>query len=313
MTTATTSATTTPTPPRTHDRARLPDRDGWATDEHAVRVHWEVYNDTGSPTVLLLPSTPIVHSRQWKGQVPYLARHCRVVTYDGRGNGRSDRPVETDAYRSAGIVGDIRRVLDATGTDAAILVGLCGDAVWPAVQLAASDPNRVRGIVAFAVGVPFLSPPHPWKVQFPFDDELPAYEGWAKVNRHAWIRDYPDFARFFFAAITTEPHSTKVIDDAVEWACDGSVDAMLADAGAGGEFDQQAVDAMIAGVRCPMLLVHDTEDHCQPLARAHALASRTEATLVVVEGADHMIPGRHPVLANLLIRDFVNSLEGADR
>ena len=32
------------------------------------------------------------------------------------------------------------------------------------------------------------------------------------------------------------------------------------------------------------------------------------APLVVVEGADHMIPGRHPVLANLLIRDFVRSL-----
>ena len=47
--------------------------------------------------------------------------------------------------------------------------------------------------------------------------------------------------------------------------------------------------------------------------RAHALANRTGAPLVVVEGADHMIPGRHPVLANLLIRDFVNSLEGADR
>ena len=73
----------------------------------------------------------------------------------------------------------------------------------------------------------------------------------------------------------------------------------------------QSVDAVIAGVRCPMLLVHGTEDHCQPLSRAHALANRTGAPLVVVEGADHMIPGRHPVLANLLIRDFVNSLEGA--
>src|SRR4029079_2603828 len=101
----------------THDRARLPDSGGWASDEHGVRVHWDVYNDTGSPTVVLLPSTPIVHSPQWKGQVAYLARHFRVVTYDGRGNGRSDRPVDSDAYRSAAIVGDIRRVLDATGTE----------------------------------------------------------------------------------------------------------------------------------------------------------------------------------------------------
>ena len=62
-------------------------------------------------------------------------------------------------------------------------------------------------------------------------------------------------------------------------------------------------------VACPMLIVHGTEDHCQPIARAHRLAELTGAPLVVVEGADHMIPGRHPVLANVLIRDFVRSLD----
>ena len=58
----------------------------------------------------------------------------------------------------------------------------------------------------------------------------------------------------------------------------------------------------------PLVLVHGTEDRCQPIARAHRLAELTGARLVVVEGADHMIPGRHPVLANLLIRQFVESL-----
>ena len=47
-----------------------------------------------------------------------------------------------------------------------------------------------------------------------FDDELPTYEGWAKFNRHYWRRDYPGFARFFFEQMATEPHSTKLIDDA---------------------------------------------------------------------------------------------------
>jgi len=121
--------------------------------------------------------------------------------------------------------------------------------------------------------------------------------------------DYPGFARWFFEAITTEPHSTKVIDDAVEWALDGSVDAMLADADAPFDLDQAAVEAICRAVTCQMLIVHGTEDHCQPVARAHRLAELTGAPLVVVEGADHMIPGRHPVLANLLIRDFVRSLE----
>ena len=61
-----------------------------------------------------------------------------------------------------------------------------------------------------------------------------------------------------------------------------------------------------------MLLVHGTEDQCQPIAKAYRLAELTGAPLVIVDGANHLIPGRHPVLANLLIRDFVRSSEGRD-
>ena len=56
-----------------------------------VRVAYEVFGQ-GDQTLLLLPPWAIVHSRFWKLQVPYLARHFRVVTFDARGNGRSDRP-----------------------------------------------------------------------------------------------------------------------------------------------------------------------------------------------------------------------------
>ncbi len=75
---------------------------------------------------------------------------------------RTARPIP-GPYREAAMVGDIEAVMDATGTAAAILVGLCGDGVWRAIQLAAAKPDRVLGIVAFAPGVPHLAPPHPWK------------------------------------------------------------------------------------------------------------------------------------------------------
>ena len=288
-------------------RAVEPRITGVAESPDGVRIAYEVFG-AGDPTILFLPSTPIVHSRQWKGQVPYLSRHHRVVLFDGRGNGRSDRPVEPDAYRDACLVADIRAVMAATRTDSAILVGLCSDGVWRAMLLAAAQPDLVRGIVAFAPGVPLLTPPHPWYRQWSFEDVLPTDEGWAKLNRHYFRRDYPGFARFFFREITTEPHSTKQIDDAVEWAVEGSVDAMIADAEVDHGLELAAVEATCRAVRCPMLLVHGTEDRCQPLARSRRLSELTGAPLVVVEGANHMIPGRHPVLANLLIRDFVRDL-----
>ena len=61
-------------------------------------------------------------------------------------------------------------------------------------------------------------------------------------------------------------------------------------------------------VRWPMLPVHGSEDRCQPPSRSRRPSELTGAPLVVVDGAGHMIPGRHPVLANLLIRDFTLSL-----
>jgi pimeloyl-ACP methyl ester carboxylesterase len=236
-----------------------------------------------------------------------------VVTYDGRGNGRSDRPTRPEAYADERFVGDLVAVLDASHTDRAVLVGLCTDGVWRAIRLAAADPGRVLGIVAFGIGVPRLAPSQPWYATARFDDDLPTYEGWAKLNRHHWRRDYRDFASFFFAEIVSEPHSTRVIEEAVAWALDGSPEAMIADADAEFALDAASVEEICRSVRCPMVLVHGSEDTCQPIARAERLAEITGAPLVVVEGADHMIPARHPVLANLIIRDFVRSLAGETR
>jgi pimeloyl-ACP methyl ester carboxylesterase len=78
-------------------RAVEPAATGLVEAPDGVRIAYEVFG-AGDPTIVFLRSGPIVHSRQWKGQVPYLSRHYRVIAFDGRGNGRSDRPTEPDAY-----------------------------------------------------------------------------------------------------------------------------------------------------------------------------------------------------------------------
>ena len=78
-------------------RARYPDEAAYV-ERDGIKIFYEVYG-VGEPTVLLMPTWEIVHSRSWKFQIPYLARHCRVVTFDPRGNGRSDRAGDYEAYR----------------------------------------------------------------------------------------------------------------------------------------------------------------------------------------------------------------------
>jgi len=126
--------------PRDGTRAMEPAETGYVIRD-GVRIAWERYGD-GSPTILLMPTWSIIHSRHWKGQIAYLARHFRVVTFDGRGNGRSDRPLDPEAYRGEQFMDDAIAVLDASGTDRAVLAGLSmgsGYALRLAETLASAD------------------------------------------------------------------------------------------------------------------------------------------------------------------------------
>jgi pimeloyl-ACP methyl ester carboxylesterase len=77
-----------------------------------VEIAWETFG-IGETPILLLPTWSIIPSRFWKLQVAYLARHHRVVTFDGRGTGRSGRPIGPEAYTADQFSEDAVAVLDA--------------------------------------------------------------------------------------------------------------------------------------------------------------------------------------------------------
>src|SRR5215208_4314654 len=134
---------------REQTRARYPDESGYV-ERDGVSLHYEVYG-SGEKTVLLMPTWSIVHSRHWKMQIPYLARHCRVVAFDGRGNGRSDRPA--GGYDEREYAADALAVLDATATERATAISLSQGA-QRTLLLAAEHPDRVDGAVFIAPAVP---------------------------------------------------------------------------------------------------------------------------------------------------------------
>jgi pimeloyl-ACP methyl ester carboxylesterase/predicted glycosyltransferase len=291
----------------TGTRARQPDSSGYALTPDGLRLYYEVFGN-GPQTIVLLSVNPISHSRIWKAQVHYLARHFRVVVYDGRGSGLSDHPEPSCKWLGRWWADDCRTVMDATGTERAVLVGICADGVFPSAQLAVSDPDRVLGIVAIAPGVPLLTPPHPARAAAlaVFDQVLESNEGWFKQNRHYMSQDYRGFLEFFFGEMFPEPHSTKQVEDAVAYALDGRVETELMD-DEPVAVTKEEVEAICRQVRCPVLVIQGDLDNCQPFERGLAFAELTRARHVTMPGSGHIPMARHPVPVNRMIREFAGS------
>jgi pimeloyl-ACP methyl ester carboxylesterase/predicted glycosyltransferase len=291
-------------------RANPPDVVG-TLDRRGVRIAYRTFGH-GDPTLFLTPlGWPVAHARMWKAQVPYLARRQRVVTYDPRGNGRSDRPVRPDAYADSELVRDALAVLDATGTERAILIAYALE-TWQ-LQLVADHPERIAALLTFGVCVPFLTPPLPEKahVDEQFEHVLDVYEGWAKDNRHYRLRDHRGFLEWFMSRCLTEPHSTRQHEDLVAWGMQTTPEALLASDDAVDSMTRERVLDLLARVPCPVAVVAGTDDGITPLDRAERVAQLSGGSLNVFVGSGHAIPGRDPVKVNLMIREFVDSQAAA--
>jgi pimeloyl-ACP methyl ester carboxylesterase/predicted glycosyltransferase len=294
-------------------RARYPDEQGYI-ERDGVRVFYEVYG-SGEPTILLCPTWTLVHSRVWKMEIPYLARHHRVVVFDPRGNGKSDRPPNVEAYAESEFAQDALDVLDATGTERAVVVGL-SRGTQRALLLAAEHPERVRGLVLIGPwfpashslgGVRYRVMSHPW-VRSSFTRRPIATRSWAKFNAVHFRRDFRDFVEWFAGMATSEAHSTKGFDDVVEWGLETDPDTLaltvLADAAAPVTRRDQL--ALARRVRCPVLVISGKKDKVTSHADARVLAKATGGKLVAIESGDHVPEGRQPVAVNLAIREFVD-------
>ncbi|HMJ74260.1 MAG TPA: alpha/beta fold hydrolase [Solirubrobacterales bacterium] len=281
-----------------------------------MRVFYEVYG-SGEPTILLCPTWTLVHSRVWKMQIPYLARHHRVVVFDPRGNGRSDRPPDVEAYAESEFARDALDVLDATGTEQAVVVGL-SRGTQRALLLAAEHPERVLAAVLIGPwfpasrslgGLRYRVMFHPW-VRSMFTRRPITTRSWAKVNAVHFRRDFRDFVEWFAGMATSEAHSTKGFDDVVEWGLETDPDTLamtvLADAAAPVTRRDQL--ALARRVRCPVLVISGKKDKVTSHADARALARATGGELVAIEGGDHLPEGRQPVAVNLAIREFADPL-----
>jgi len=287
-------------------RAAYPDISGYV-DRAGVQIYYEVF-ENDAPSLLFIPPSPITHSRIFKAQIPYLSRTHRIVTFDGRGAGHSSRVSGVDWHTRAENVADARAVLDATGTDEAILVAHC-HANWWAMELAAGNPDRVAGWVAIDPGLPYIGTPHRhWQeAGATWTEILDDPKGWQLFNRHVITTRHRDWIEFFFRSQLVEPHSTKQFEDAVAWALE-STGEILADSEEAQEIDPPTKGEFVASLESldlPVLVVHGEADVCQHVDKGRDLAAITGGDLLVVAGGGHLTLARDPVRVNMAISRFL--------
>jgi pimeloyl-ACP methyl ester carboxylesterase/predicted glycosyltransferase len=282
-------------------RAKLPHTEG-KIDRDGVMLHYEIYGE-GDHTILFVPTWTLLHSRVYKTQIPYFSEHFRCITFDPRGNGKSDRPTDPQAHRLRDCVDDALAVMDETGTDKAILYGLSYSTVV-AVVLGSYYPERTEAVILVGANSP-LVPTYEYKNWDSWNLGSKSTEGWGKYTRDYWRENYPDFVNFFSQQIFSEPHSTKQIEDTIRWSNETTGEILIGTMDTDGADDPVLNEAAYRRIICPMLAIHGRDDAIAPYRVSEVISEVSGCELEIIEGAGHNPAGRFPARVNTLIRNFL--------
>jgi pimeloyl-ACP methyl ester carboxylesterase len=207
-----------------------------------------------------------------------LASLSRLILFDRRGFGLSDSPTTTGSWSLELGMDDIRAVMDAAGSERAVLFGM-DDGGALCTLFAASDPGRVSALVLFAVWAKyFRSPDYPW--------------GWTKQQDEIWMRRVESHwgtEQFWADSAYVSPHISSDPGRVRAWArysrLSGSRGAALAIARMQKETDIRAV---LPAVMVPTLVMHRTDDTAEPVEQARYIGEHMpNAEVVELPGAAH--------------------------
>lgn len=279
-------------------------RDGMTeiTSHHGLLNDTKLHvDDTGGPgrPVVLIHGWPL-SGEAWSAQVPALvAAGHRVVTYDRRGFGRSDKPLTGYAYDS--LAADLHSIVEGLDLKDATIVGFSMGGGEVARYLAEYGSGRIRSVVFASAVTPYLlhTPDNP-------DGPLHASEAAKMAAALTADRDafFDDFTRDFFS-VDGELKVTEVQrQDALALCKQASKVAALQCQAAFGATDFRDD---LKRVDVPTLVLHGDGDETVPLEgsglRTHAAIPGSE--LHVIAGAPHGCNVSHAEEWNAALIDFL--------
>jgi pimeloyl-ACP methyl ester carboxylesterase len=221
----------------------------------------------------------------WRRNVPHLSQRYRVIAFDFRGNGRSDKPDEP--VTMATFVADTVAVLDQLGVERAHVYGQSFGGMV-AQELALTHPDRVRSLVLAAT-----SPGPAHAVRPGMISKVPKDKPHLALYSDRFGREHPEHVAEDILVGSQNPQPAHA--GRRQWEAMEGFDA----------FDR------LGHVRCPTLVLHGTEDRLVPVANARLLADRIPgARLVLLEGAGHVYHSERADAADAAVLDFIDQVEG---
>jgi non-heme chloroperoxidase len=266
---------------------------------HDTKLHVDDTGGSGRP-VVLIHGWPL-SGESWAPQIPALtAAGYRVVCYDRRGFGRSDKPKTGYDYDT--LAEDLHRVIEGLGLSETTLVGFSMGGGEVARYLRIHGPARIHSVV-------FASSITPYLMHGDDNPEGPLTRQSALTLQAQLVADdeafYDQFMTDFFSADGT----LKVTEDqrrsAIALARQASKLAVLESMTAWGTTDFRED---LPAVSVPALVVHGDADATVPFEgsgkRTHEAIAGSELELIA--GAPHGLSVSHAEEFNRALLGFLS-------
>ena len=116
----------------------------FATLANGVKLHYRIQGNPSKPWLVLLNGL-LSDTTMWAGVLPGLIGHFRVLTFDSRGQGRSDTP-EHGPYSTALLASEAWELLQLLAIEKPWLVGLSNGSAM-SLELLVDHPKAFAGAV----------------------------------------------------------------------------------------------------------------------------------------------------------------------
>jgi len=238
----------------------------------------------------------LAHSLGMEGSIfdpmrSLLEDRARVVTWDARGNGSSQKPAT--GWTIEDLASDLSGLLDHIGIDRTVIGGLSMGGCT-AIAYAVAHPEKLDGLVLMDTTAGYGEEKRDAWEQRAKNAETKGMEPVVPFNKPRWFSE-----RF----LESDPERVEAIGKIL---LRNDTSSYASACRALGRFDARDE---LHKIQCPTLIIVGAEDPATPLAMSEQLKQNiSNSELHVLDGLKHMSPVEAPERVGALIRDFLGRL-----